>query len=116
MKGTYRHYKGNNYEVLGEAYYTNPETKKTENFIFYRSLYSTFDFWIRPTEMFLSTVTIGENTFKRFTKISDSQKDAMKNVDLSKILLIHTETEDTYKIVGIDAYNDNYILSLYSKK
>lgn len=115
MKGTYRHYKGNNYEVLGEAVYTSPDTKEVESFILYRSLYGFFDFWIRPKEIFFGTVDLDGNTVQRFVKISESQKDAMKNINMNKVILIHTETEDTYKVVGIDAYTGSYILGLYAK-
>ena len=43
IKGTYRHYKGNNYEVIGEAI----DNLTKEEYIFYRQLYYPFDFWIR---------------------------------------------------------------------
>ena len=49
IKGTYRHYKGNNYEVIGEAI----DNLTKEEYIFYRQLYYPFGFWIRPRDMFL---------------------------------------------------------------
>ena len=49
IKGTYRHYKGNNYEVIGEAI----DNLTKEEYIFYRQLYYPFGFWIRHRDMFL---------------------------------------------------------------
>ena len=48
IKGTYRHFKGNNYEVIGGAV----DASNKEEYIFYRQLYFPFGFWIRPKDMF----------------------------------------------------------------
>ena len=96
IKGTYRHYKGNNYEVIGEA--IDKLTK--EEYIFYRQLYYPFSFWLRPRDMFLGYKQDGDKQVKRFTRIADSQKDRLTNVDLKEIEISHSETKAMYRIVG----------------
>lgn len=94
IKGTYRHFKGNNYEVLGEA--IDRETK--EVYIFYRQLYDPFAFWIRPKDMFMGKRQVGEEMVQRFIKIADAQKDILSSVDLFSIKVTHTETKDVYTV------------------
>lgn len=50
--GTYKHFKGNNYEVIGEAFDSN-----SNKYIFYKALYDTdIKYFIRPYDMFFSLV------------------------------------------------------------
>ena len=60
--GRYRHYKGQKYEVLGTARHSETE----EEFVVYRALYGNFGLWIRPTAMFLGTVTVDGRPCPRF--------------------------------------------------
>lgn len=65
--GKYKHYKGQYYEVIGEAVHT--ETR--EELVVYRMLYETADFpygalWVRPKSMFLGTVIHKEQEVPRF--------------------------------------------------
>jgi hypothetical protein len=62
--GKYRHYKGNDYEVIGVA--THSETR--EELVVYRPLYGERALWVRPLAMFNETVTINGQTQPRFTK------------------------------------------------
>jgi len=62
QKGYYRHYKGNYYEVIGEA--TQSETE--EQLVVYRQLYGLFLLWVRPKEMFLETVVVAGMRVPRF--------------------------------------------------
>ena len=55
--GTYRHYKGNLYEVIGSAHHSETE----ELLVVYRALYGEFGLWVRPREMFLGDVEVGEH-------------------------------------------------------
>lgn len=50
--GLYRHFKGNEYKVLGIA--THSETK--EKMVIYQAQYGDFEIWVRPYEMFASEV------------------------------------------------------------
>jgi hypothetical protein len=52
--GRYRHYKGNDYEVIAVA--THSETE--EKLVVYRLLYGDFSYWVRPMSMFLDTVIV----------------------------------------------------------
>jgi hypothetical protein len=66
--GKYRHYKGNEYEVLGTAKHS--ETLK--EFVVYRALYGDRDLWIRPLEMFIEEVDVGGGAKKpRFNYIGN---------------------------------------------
>jgi hypothetical protein len=63
--GRYRHFKGNEYEVLLTA--TNSETM--EPMVVYRALYGEGGVWVRPASMWDEEVTRGGVTYKRFTYI-----------------------------------------------
>ena len=60
-KGRYRHYKGNEYEVLEIARHS----ETLEAMVVYRALYGEGEVWVRPAEMWNERV--GDTL--RFTKI-----------------------------------------------
>ena len=62
--GLYRHYKGNDYEVVGVA--THSETE--ECVVVYRALYGEFGLWVRPLAMFEETVEVDGATVPRFQR------------------------------------------------
>lgn len=61
-KGRYRHFKGNEYEVIGTARHS----ETTEEYVVYKALYGEGGLWIRPKEMWNETVERDGKTFKRF--------------------------------------------------
>lgn len=65
--GKYRHYKGNDYEVLGTA--THSETG--EDLVVYRALYGARGLWVRPLDMFRESVRLGTESVPRFLYIGD---------------------------------------------
>ncbi len=65
--GIYRHFKGNEYEVLCIA--THSETM--EKMVVYRALYGERGVWVRPESMWNEEVTRGGITCPRFTYIGD---------------------------------------------
>ncbi|HKT34045.1 MAG TPA: DUF1653 domain-containing protein [Nitrospira sp.] len=65
--GRYRHYKGYEYEVIGEARHSETE----EPFVVYRALYGEQRLWIRPPAMFSDTVTIDGRPQPRFRRLPD---------------------------------------------
>ena len=65
--GKYRHFKGNEYEVIGIA--KNSET--LEETVVYRALYGEKDLWVRPAYMWNETIERDGKTFKRFTYIGE---------------------------------------------
>lgn len=61
-KGRYRHFKGNEYEVIGTARHS----ETTEEYVVYKALYGDGGLWVRPKEMWNETVERDGKTFKRF--------------------------------------------------
>jgi hypothetical protein len=65
--GRYRHYKGQDYEVIGVA--THSETE--EHLVVYRALYGEQGLWVRPLAMFLGTVKVNGQARPRFQRLGD---------------------------------------------
>ena len=61
-KGRYRHYKGNEYEVLEIA----KHSETLEPMVVYRALYGAGEVWVRPAEMWNEAVEKDGMVFKRF--------------------------------------------------
>ena len=66
--GRYRHYKGNEYTVVGVARHSETE----EELVVYRQEYGDFGLWVRPRRMFVETVTVNGQTVPRFQWIGDA--------------------------------------------
>ncbi len=60
--GRYRHYKGNEYTVLGVARHSETH----EELVVYRPEYGERGLWVRPVGMFLENVTIDGREVPRF--------------------------------------------------
>lgn len=65
--GRYRHFKGNEYEVIGIARHSETE----EEMVVYRALYGEGGLWVRPASMWDETVERDGKVFKRFTYIGE---------------------------------------------
>ena len=63
--GRYRHFKGNEYEVL----YTARHSETLEEMVVYRALYGERGIWVRPASMWNEIVERNGKTYRRFTKI-----------------------------------------------
>lgn len=63
--GRYRHFKGNEYEVL----YMARHSETLEEMVVYRALYGERGIWARPASMWNETVERDGKTYRRFTKI-----------------------------------------------
>jgi len=65
ITGHYRHYKGNEYEVIGEGLHTETE----EKLVIYKSLHTPYTIWVRPFDMFFEPVIVDGQTIPRFAKL-----------------------------------------------
>lgn len=63
--GRYRHFKGNEYEVITIA----KHSETLEDMVVYRALYGEMGIWVRPLKMWEEEVTRDGKTFKRFERI-----------------------------------------------
>jgi hypothetical protein len=60
--GTYRHYKGNLYEVIGVARHSETQ----DQLVVYRPLHGEAGLWVRPLAMFQETVVVDGREMPRF--------------------------------------------------
>ena len=65
--GRYRHYKGNEYEVIGIARHSETE----EELVVYRKLYDDRSLWVRPLAMFLADVIEDGRAMPRFAWLGE---------------------------------------------
>ncbi|HAU65724.1 MAG: hypothetical protein UT30_C0007G0004 [Candidatus Uhrbacteria bacterium GW2011_GWF2_39_13] len=73
--GTYQHYKGGLYEVIGTARHS----ETLEELVVYQALYADEIYgdqalWVRPKTMFLETVIVNGTDVQRFALIETSQE------------------------------------------
>lgn len=68
LPGRYRHYKGNEYTVVGIARHS----ETLEPLVVYRAEYGERGLWVRPLAMFVETVTVAGRTVPRFARIADA--------------------------------------------
>jgi hypothetical protein len=66
--GRYRHYKGNEYEVIDVACHSETE----EEMVVYRKLYGDGSLWVRPLAMFIEDVSMDGLMIPRFEWIGES--------------------------------------------
>lgn len=65
VKGRYRHFKGNEYEVVDFA----KDSETTEQMVIYRALYGEHDLWVRPYTMFQEIIERDGKKMRRFERI-----------------------------------------------
>lgn len=65
--GRYRHFKGNEYQVLGLARHS----ETLEDMVVYRALYGEGGLWVRPVSMWLEAVDRDGYRGPRFVRIGD---------------------------------------------
>ena len=64
--GLYRHYKGNEYEVLGVVRHS----ETLEPLVLYRPLYNDSGLWVRPYAMFFEEVDVNGMRTPRFAPVA----------------------------------------------
>lgn len=65
--GRYRHFKGNEYLVIGVA----KHSETLEEMVVYRALYGDGGLWVRPSNMWDETIERDGKRFKRFEYIGE---------------------------------------------
>lgn len=65
--GRYRHFKGNEYELL----YIAKDSETLEDMVVYKALYGEGGIWVRPLKMWNETVVRDGKEYKRFTYIGE---------------------------------------------
>jgi len=66
--GRYRHYKGNEYEVIG----VGSHSETLEAMVIYRPLYGDGGLWVRPATMWNEIIAKDGVTMKRFEYIGEA--------------------------------------------
>lgn len=67
-KGRYRHYKGNEYEVLFVA----KHSENLEDMVVYKALYGDGEVWVRPLSMWNDKVRLSDGSeTKRFVWVEE---------------------------------------------
>ena len=67
--GRYRHFKGNDYELL----YLAKHSETQEEMVVYRALYGEHGVWVRPASMWSEVVERDGRRMKRFSYIGEQQ-------------------------------------------
>jgi len=94
--GRYRHFKGNEYEVIGIARHSEDESPM----VVYRALYGDGGIWVRPASMWNETVTRGGKTYRRFYRL-----DRIERVEHYERLFDEAAISlDPEKLAALDAY------------
>ena len=65
--GRYRHYKGNDYTVIGIARHSETQ----EELVVYRQEYGDNGLWVRPLAMFVETVEVDGKLVARFERMEE---------------------------------------------
>ena len=77
--GRYRHYKGNEYTVVGTARHS----ETLEEHVVYRQEYGEHGLWVRPKQMFSETVKVDGHEVLRFQPLRSSSEhlgESIKNI------------------------------------
>ena len=79
VAGRYRHYKGNEYTVIGTARHS----ETLEELVLYRQEYGEHGLWVRPKQMFSEKVKVDGKEVPRFHPLGSSSEqigDSIKNI------------------------------------
>ncbi len=67
-KGRYRHFKGNEYEVVELVHHSETQ----EPMVLYRALYGERGLWVRPLDMFFESIERDGKVLQRFEFIASN--------------------------------------------
>lgn len=74
--GRFRHYKGNEYAVIGTARHS----ETLEEHVVYRQEYGDHGLWVRPKRMFFETVKVDGRQVPRFQHLGSSSEQVGENI------------------------------------
>jgi hypothetical protein len=78
IPGLYRHYKGQPYRVLGTARHS----ETMEPLVVYQALYGEHGLWVRPSAMFMESVSVDGRLQPRFAlEQADSKQADLNSAD-----------------------------------
>lgn len=81
-KRIFRHYKGNEYEYVGECLHS----ETLEEMVIYRALYGEQKTWVRPKAMFFEDVVLPDGkVVKRFEEIKDDADKYFVEAELKRL-------------------------------
>ena len=72
--GVYRHYKGNQYEVIGFA----KHSETLEDMVIYKALYGDGGTWVRPLLMWENLIDVDGKAVKRFEYIREYRSEDLE--------------------------------------
>ena len=94
--GRYRHFKGNEYEVIAIARHSEDESPM----VVYKALYGDGGVWVRPASMWNETVTRDGVTYRRFYRL-----DRIERVEKYERLFDEVSAQpDQEKLAALDTY------------
>ncbi len=98
MTGKYKHFKGNEYEVVGVC-----ENKGAEKFVIYKPLYNDSGYWIRPFDMFFESIERDGEIMKRFSILEEY------HIEITMDYINVTDSENL-KVLKVFKENNKYII------
>ena len=69
IKGKYKHFKGEEYEVIGIA----KHSETMEEFVVYRALYGEGGLWVRPVSIFCDLKEVDGHFMPRFMLMEENK-------------------------------------------
>ena len=88
---TFRHFKGNEYELICEA----KDSETSQDVVVYAALYGNGQVWVRPKEMFFGMIEKDGKMIPRFEEIKGANA---VRVRASHLLLNHSKS-DIYALI-----------------
>lgn len=89
INGRYRHYKGNEYSVLGVARHS----ETLEEVVVYRQEYGERGLWVRPKQMFLEAVKVDGHEMPRFRHLTSERENSQPVTNLFHNLALKLPAE-----------------------
>ena len=109
--GRYRHYKGQEYTVLGTARHS----ETLEELVVYRQEYGEYGLWVRPKQMFSETVKVDGRDLPRFQPLGSSSAPVGENVkNLFDDLPQHLPQEVVQILGVVGADPQHAVLQIYN--